>query len=37
MATVTHVSLDTYLRTVYEPDVDYVDGELEDRHVGDFD
>ena len=33
MAT-TQVSLDEYLRTRYRPDVDYVDGELEGRHVG---
>jgi Uma2 family endonuclease len=28
------VSVDEYLRTSYEPDVDYVDGYLEDRNVG---
>ena len=33
MAT-TQVSLDEYLRTDYEPDCDYVDGELEERNVG---
>ncbi len=33
MAT-TQVSLDEYLRTEYEPDCDYVDGELEERNVG---
>src|SRR5579864_904396 len=33
MAT-TQVSLDDYLRTDYEPDCDYVDGELEERNVG---
>jgi len=37
MATSTQVSLDVYLRSVYEPDVDYVDGELEERYVGEFD
>jgi len=37
MATSTQVSLETYLCTVYEPDVDYVDGELEDRNVGHYD
>lgn len=31
---VTLVSVDEYLHTVYEPDVDYVDGVLEDRNVG---
>ena len=33
MAT-TQISLDEYLRTDYEPDCDYVDGELEERNVG---
>ena len=32
MATSTQVSLETYLSTVYEPDVEYVDGEL--RELG---
>ena len=36
MAT-TQVSLDEYLRTDYEPDCDYVDGELEERNVGEKD
>ena len=31
---VTLVSVDEYLHTVYEPDVDYVDGVLEDRNEG---
>jgi Uma2 family endonuclease len=34
MATSAAVSIEEYLSTVYEPDMDYVDGELEDRHVG---
>ena len=34
---VPFVSISEYLSTVYEPDVDYVDGELEDRHVGEYD
>jgi len=34
MATSTHVPVEEYLRTTYEPDMDYVDGELVDRHVG---
>lgn len=29
--------MESYLKTVYEPDVDYVDGEFEDRHVGECD
>jgi len=33
MAT-TQVSLEEYLRRDYEPDCDYVDGELEERNVG---
>ena len=28
------VSVDEYLRTVYEPDCDYVDGVVEERNVG---
>ena len=31
------VSVDEYLHSVYEPDLDYVDGILEDRNVGEFD
>jgi Uma2 family endonuclease len=30
----TQVLLEEYLRTDYEPDCDYVDGELEERNVG---
>ena len=30
----THVSIDEYLSTEYEPDCDYVNGVLEDRNVG---
>lgn len=37
MATGTQVALEEYLSTVYEPDCDYVDGELEDRNGGEFD
>jgi len=33
MAT-TQTSLEEYLRTDYEPDCDYVDGELEERNLG---
>jgi Uma2 family endonuclease len=33
----TLVSVDDYLHTAYEPDVDYLDGELEERNVGEFD
>ncbi len=31
------IPLETYLLTPYEPDVDYVDGEIEDRNVGEYD
>jgi len=34
MATSTSVPVEVYLRTSYEPDMDYVDGELVERHVG---
>jgi Uma2 family endonuclease len=37
MATATQVSLETYLATVYRPDVDFVDGVLEDRNMGEYD
>ncbi len=31
------VSVEEYLRSVYDPDVDYVDGVLEERNVGEWD
>lgn len=34
--TTTHLSLEEYLRTDYEPDCDYVDGELEERNAGEL-
>jgi len=37
MATAVQISLETYLTTSYEPDVDYVDGVLDDRNVGEYD
>ncbi len=37
MATSTLVSLEEYLSTCYEPDKEYVDGELVERCVGEFD
>jgi Uma2 family endonuclease len=37
LATAPTVSVDEYLRSVYEPDMDLVDGMLEDRNVGEFD
>lgn len=37
MAAATHVAVSEYLRTAYEPDADYVDGEIEERPMGEFD
>jgi Uma2 family endonuclease len=38
MATVTHMPLEAYLRSsAYEPDAEYVDGEIEERPMGEFD
>lgn len=37
MATGTLVSLEEYLSTTYDPDCEYVDGELLERNVGEFD
>jgi hypothetical protein len=36
-ATGTMVSLDEYLSTVYDPDCEYVDGELIERNMGEID
>jgi hypothetical protein len=36
-ATSAFIPIETYLHTSYEPDVEYVDGELEERNVGEFD
>lgn len=33
---VPFVSVEEYLHKVYEPDMDYVDGVLQDRNVGEF-
>jgi Uma2 family endonuclease len=33
----TLVSIEEYLTSVYDPDVDFVDGELEDRYAGEKD
>ena len=32
-----HIPVGEYLGSVYRPDVDYVDGELEERNAGEFD
>lgn len=37
MATTTPVPIDVYLRSSYEPDAEYVDGEIEERSVGEYD
>jgi Uma2 family endonuclease len=34
MATAIHVSLAEYLNTEYEPDCEFVDGVIEERHLG---
>jgi Uma2 family endonuclease len=31
------LSIDEYLRTSYKPDVDFVDGEIEERNIGTYD
>jgi Uma2 family endonuclease len=36
-AVVPFVTVDEYLHTSYQPDVDYVDGEIEERNVGEWD
>jgi Uma2 family endonuclease len=36
MASSTAVSVDQYLHTAYRPDCDYVDGEVIERNVGEF-
>jgi Uma2 family endonuclease len=37
MATATHIPLEVYLRSSYEPDAEYVDGDIEERNVGEYD
>lgn len=37
MATATHIPLEVYLHSSYEPDAEYVDGEIEERGVGEYD
>jgi Uma2 family endonuclease len=37
MATTTHVPVEVYLRSSYEPDAEYVDGTIEKRPIGEFD
>jgi Uma2 family endonuclease len=37
MAATTQVSVSEYLSTTYRPDCDYVDGEIVERNVGEYD
>jgi Uma2 family endonuclease len=36
MATTTHITLEEYLRTPYEPDAEFVGGEVQERNVGEY-
>jgi Uma2 family endonuclease len=36
MATLVGVPVEEYLRTYYEPDAEYVDGRIVERHVGEY-
>ena len=37
MAASTHVPIEAYLRSSYEPDAEYVDGTIEERPMGEYD
>ncbi len=37
MSTATSVPVEAYLKSEYEPDAEYVDGEIEERPMGEFD
>ncbi len=37
MATATRITLEQYLKTPYEPDAEFVNGEVEERNVGEYD
>jgi len=37
MAATTQISIEEYLKTVYRPDCDYVDGVIEERNLGETD
>lgn len=37
MATVIRIPIEQYLRTSYEPDAEFVRGEVEERNVGEYD
>ena len=36
MATATHISLEQYLQTPFEPDAEYVRGEVQERNAGEY-
>src|ERR1044071_8642004 len=36
MGTTTKISVEEYLHTAYRPDVEYVDGEIQERNVGEI-
>ena len=37
MATATHAPLEVYLRSAYDPDAEYIDGEIRERPMGEDD
>jgi Uma2 family endonuclease len=37
MATTTYVPVEVYLHSSYDPDAEYVDGQIEERAVGEYD
>ena len=37
MATATRITIEQYLKTPYEPDAEFVNGEVEERNVGEYD
>src|SRR5271157_4070687 len=37
MTSVTTVPVEAYLRSTYEPDAEYVDGQIQERPVGEYD
>ena len=37
MSATTHIPVEVYLRSSYEPDAEYVDGEIEERPMGEND
>jgi Uma2 family endonuclease len=37
MAPTAQIGIETYLKTSYRPDCDFVDGEIEERNLGEFD